>query len=248
MFIAADAALKARGLSTRVSGPDETNSSTFLADWAEYPPAARRVIGQLNVHSYGTVNQTGVRDVARASGVRLWMSEDDTPMDKDPENFDSVSSALALAEHIVLDLKRLEPSAWVFWQAVEDLSARNGGGGSNWGLIKADLTQQPAGPQDLHVTSKYWAMAQFSRFIRPGYRLVFVDDVDTVGALSPNGQELVLVHVNGGLSARRLVVPPGWIGRAVVSDAARHAEPSALLIAPPRSVTTLLMRRAAAKR
>lgn len=248
MFIAADAALKARGLSTRVSGPDETNSSTFLADWAEYPPVARRVIGQLNVHSYGTVNQTGVRDIARASGVRLWMSEDDTPMDKDPENFDSVSSALALAEHIVLDLKRLEPSAWVFWQAVEDLSARNGGAGSNWGLIKADLAQPPAGPQDLHVTSKYWAMAQFSRFIQPGYRLIFVDDIDTVGALSPSGQELVLVHVNGGLSARRLVAPPGWIGRAVVSDATRHAEPGARLIAPPRSVTTLLMRRPTTRR
>jgi hypothetical protein len=41
-------------------------------------------------------------------------------------------------------------------------------------------------------------MAQFSRYIRPGYRLVPLDDLDTVGALSPDGATLVMVHVNGG--------------------------------------------------
>jgi hypothetical protein len=155
-----------------------------------------------------------------------------------------MASPLAFAEHVVLDLKRLEPSAWVFWQAVENLSTRHGAKGSNWGLVKADYQSAPEGPHAIHVTAKYWAMAQFSRFIRPGYRLVPVDDLDTVGALSPDGKELVLVHVNGGLSPRQLTPPNGWTGRMIVTDVRRRVEPLPGLTAPPRSIATLVLRRA----
>jgi O-glycosyl hydrolase len=246
MIGAVHAALRARGLETAISAPDETNSHLFLRDWAGYPLAVREMIGQLNVHSYEVVHQTAVRDIARASGKRLWMSEDDTPLDKDPESFDDMSSGLAFAEHVVLDLKRLEPAAWVFWQAVENLSARNGSQGSNWGLIKADLGAPAQQPHALYVTRKYWAMAQFSRFIKPGYRLVPVDDLDTAGALSPNGQELVLVHVNGGASPRRLQISlPAWQPRMVVTDQTRRVEPLPDLVAPPRSVVTMILTRPA---
>jgi len=244
MIDAAAAALGAQGLKTVVSAPDETNSQMLLQDWAAYPEATRRRIGQINVHSYGTLHQTAVRDVARAAHIRLWMSENDTQLDKDPEDFAGMASALAFAEHIILDLKRLEPAAWVYWQAVEDLSARDGAKGSNWGLIKADLRTAPAAPHPLHITAKYWVMAQFSRYIRPGYRLVPVDDPDTAGALSADGCTLVLVHVNGGLNSRRLVIPlRGWSSRATVTDATRHAQPMSGTIAPPRSVLTLILRK-----
>ena len=246
MILATQTALKARGLATVVSAPDETNSHLFLEDWAAYPSEVRAAIGQLNVHSYGTVNQTGARDVARTSGIRLWMSENDNPLDKDPEDFEGMASPLAFAEHVVLDLKRLEPAAWVFWQAVENLSARDGSKGSNWGLIKADYGSPPEGPHTIHVTRRYWVMAQFSRFIRPGYRLVPIDDLDTVGALSPDGKTLVLVHVNGGLSSRRLAPPAGWSGQMIVTDAQHRAEPIAGLVVPPRAVATLILKRGAA--
>jgi O-glycosyl hydrolase len=244
MIVAVHSALRARGLDTVISAPDETNSHIFLRDWSEYPPAVRKMIGQLNVHSYGVVHQTAVRDIARVSGKRLWMSENDTPLEKDPENFDDISSVLAFAEHVILDLKRLEPAAWVFWQAVENLSARNDSQGSNWGLIKADLSAPAQQPHALYVTKKYWVMAQFSRYIQPGYRLVPVDDLDTVAALSPDGRELVLVHVNGGLSPRQLQVPlSGWHRRMVVSDQERRVEPTNDLVAPPRSVATVILTR-----
>ena len=246
MIEATAAALKARGLATVISAPDETNSHVFLRDWAGYPASTRAVIGQLNVHSYGTVNQTGVRDVARSSGIRLWMSENDTPLDGDPETFDGLDSAIAFAEHVVMDLKRLEPQAWIFWQAVEDLSAREGSAGSNWGLIKADLRAADEGPHAIHVTAKYWAMAQFSRYIRPGYQLVAVDDLDTVAALAPGGRRLVMVHVNSGLSPRRLQVDlPGWTPRMSVTDATRRDQPTEGLTAPPRSIASLVLDRRA---
>lgn len=239
------AALAARGMNTVIAAMDETNSHTFLVNWEAYPAATRARIGQLNVHSYGTVHQTGVRDVARTSGIRLWMSENDTPGDKIPENFDDIRPALALAEHIVGDLKRLEPAAWVFWQAVETISPKPPG--SNWGLIKMDLTAKPEGPHRIAVTTKYWAMANFSRYIRPGMQLVRVDDEDTVGAITNGGKELVLVHVNGGLSPRHLNValPGQWRVETIVTDSQRKAErveqqcKVMVATAPPRSVTTV---------
>ena len=244
MINAAAQALRERGVRTTVSAPDETNSHILLQDWAAYPPSTRHAIGQINVHSYGTVHQTAVRDLARAAQIRLWMSENDTPLANDAENFAGISSALAFGEHVVLDLKRLEPAAWIFWQAVEDVSARDGAKGSNWGLIKADLRAPADGSHPIHITPKYWVMAQFSCFIRPGYRLVPVDDADTVGALSPDGSTLVLVHVNGGLTPRRLATNlRGWSASACLTDAMHHLEPASASLAPPRAVITLILRR-----
>ncbi|WP_235535125.1 glycoside hydrolase [Sphingomonas sp. Leaf339] len=243
MIDATFTALQARGLKTTIAAPDETNSHLFLADWAAYPAATRAKIDQINVHSYGTVHQTAVRDAARASGTRLWMSENDAPLDKDPEDFVDMASPLAFAEHVVADLKRLEPAAWVFWQAVEHLSTLNGGSGSNWGLVKANLSAGPTGTHAIHVTRKYWAMAQFSRFIRPGYRLVPVDDLDTAGALSADGRTLVMVHVNAGLNPRRLTLPTGWRAQMIVTDATRTVACVAGNTAPPRAIVTLILRR-----
>ncbi len=247
MIDASDDALKAAGLTTQIAAPDETNSHLFVADWAGYPPATRARIGQLNVHSYGTVHQTAVRDIARASGIRLWMSENDTPLDKDPESFTDMASGLAFGEHVVGDLKRLEPAAWVFWQAVENLSAKDGKPGSNWGLVKMDLSAAPAAPHPIRISPKYWVMAQFSRYIRPGYRLFPVDDPDTVGALSPDGKKVVLVHVNGGPITRRLTValPHATLRDVIVTDATHQAGRLGVprgksIDAAPRSVTTLM--------
>lgn len=243
MIDATYAALKRRGLDVAIAAPDETNSHIFLRDWAAFPAQTRARIGQLNVHSYDTIHQTAVRDIARTSGIRLWMSENDTPLAKEPEDFDAMPPALAFAEHVVMDLKRLEPSAWVFWQAVEKISARDGKPGTNWGLIKADLAASADQPHEIHVTRKYWAMAQFSRFIEPGFRLVPVDDFDSAAAVSPDGRRLVIVHVNGGLSPRRLVAPSGWHAAMIVTDKTRNATCAAGVTAPPQSIVTLVLAR-----
>lgn len=247
MIDAADRALKARGLKTGIAAPDETNSHLFVRDWEGYPPETRARISQLNVHSYGTLHQTAVRDIARAHGIRLWMSENDTPLDKDPENFGGIASPLVFAEHVVHDLKRLEPVAWVFWQAVERQTTAAGdgqSGGGNWGLVKMAYTPASDAEHPIHITRKYWAMAQFSRYIRPGYRLVPVDDEDTVGAVSPDGKQLVLVHVNAGVVPRRLAigVSGAKVVQRIVTDATHTAASESVVpLAGPRSITTLVV-------
>lgn len=226
MVEASAQALQARGLTTQIAAMDETNSDTFLTDWAAYPAPTRALIGQLNVHSYGTLYQTGVRDAAQSAQIRLWMSENDTPDKNGPESFTAMAPALALADHIVADLRHLQPSAWVFWQAVENLSARDGKPGSNWGLIKMDLQAAPDAPHPVSITSKYWAMANFSRYLRPGMRLFRPADEDTIGGASADGRELVFVHVNPGTTPRRLAlnVPGAWSIQTVTTARDRQAQ------------------------
>ncbi|WP_095011913.1 glycoside hydrolase [Tsuneonella mangrovi] len=243
MIMATADALKHRGLSTVVAAPDETSSQLFVKDWEAYPEEARQDIGQINVHSYGTQNQTAVRDIARSQGLRLWMSEDDTPLAGEPEDFEGMDTPIAFAEHVVRDLKRLEPSAWVFWQAVETISAIDGRKGTNWGLVKADLRDPSDQDHRITITKKYWAMAQFSRFIRPGFRLLPVADPDTVGAIGPDGKRIVLVHVNAGPVARNLDLPQGWKFALVATDLDHNAACVAGRIAPPRSISTVVLYR-----
>lgn len=246
---AVDKALRAQGRDTQISAVDETNAQTFVEDWAGLDHEAIAAIDQINVHSYDTTGKTGVRDIARMTGKRLWMSEVDLSPPNVPQAFDDMRPAVALGEEIVSDINRLEPAAWVLWQAVENES-KPPAKGSDWGLIKMDYADT-ANPQ-INVTTKYWAMANFSRFIRPGDRFLPTDDTDTVIALKPDGRTFVVVHVNPGLYARRLRInmpgPGAYRISSTVTDAAHHAETvcagealdGGAVVAPPRSITTFV--------
>jgi O-glycosyl hydrolase len=252
MIRAVDKALKVHGLDTQISGVDETNAQTLIEDWAGLDSGAIAAIDQINVHSYDTTGKTGVRDVARATGKRLWMSEVDLSPPNVPQAFDDMRPAIALGEEIVSDMNRLEPVAWVLWQAVEN-ETKPPARGSDWGLIKMDYADTVA--PKVNITTKYWAMANFSRFIRPGARFLPVDDTDTVVAIGTDGASFTAVHVNPGLYARRVtVVPPS--SRSVtdysistfVTDAKHQAQAVCVgrplseggVIAPPRSITTIV--------
>jgi hypothetical protein len=253
MLVATAEALRAHGSSALLSAMDETNPDTFVKDWSGYSAEAKAVVRQLNVHTYSTTGATGPRDIAVVAGLPLWMSEVDLSAPNSVQDFSDPSSALALGEQIVFDLKRLEPQAWVLWQAAEP-SALKGEAGSNWGLVRTDMSTRRPADMSLHVTAKYWAMASFSRHIRPGYRLVRNDDPDTVTALSPDGRQAVVVHVNHGPYARKLTVATRglaharWRADAVYQDArplaqACPASGQPVVIAPPRAITTVLLRR-----
>lgn len=258
MIRATDMALRARGLPAVVAAMDETNAQTFVTNWIGYDDATRAAISQLNVHSYSNDGQTAVRDIARTTGKRLWMSEVDLSPANFPQDFTDIRPALALAEHIIGDLKRLEPVAWVFWQAVEDMSPEQKLD-ANWGLIKMDLSARAPADHPFHITRKYWAMRQFSAHVRPGDRLLRVDDHDSIAALQADGQGFVLIHVNHAPIPRLLEVTlPPWAAQVLethlfVTDAEREAkaDDGAILPAPdgrlhihaaPMSISTAVVR------
>lgn len=193
--------LRAAGLDrVIISGPDETDPDHFVADWACWTEEARAAVGQLNVHSYAVTGRPEVRRIAVQEGKPLWMSEVDLGPGGLSLDFEDVRPGLALARQIIGDLTELRPRAWVFWQAIED--HRNMiGEDQNWGLIQVDFDAADPAREPIRRNQKYWVMAQFSRFIRPGAQLIKTrtdtGGMDTVAALGPEPDRLVVVHVNG---------------------------------------------------
>ena len=189
-------ALDAKGMTTPIAAMDETNPQVFRANWESYAPAVRDAVGRLNTHTYGTNGRTAVRDIAKGEAPPLWMSEVDLGGSV-PQSFTDMSPALDLAGRINDDLRELEPRAWVLWQAVEDYENMTPGReNSNWGLIQADFTPGDAATEPLRKNKKYWAMANYSRFVRPGARITNTDDPQTLAAVRPGGNGVVVVHTN----------------------------------------------------
>ncbi|WP_327381545.1 glycoside hydrolase [Streptomyces sp. NBC_01207] len=204
MITALRTELDRSGLHTPIAAMDETDPDTFRANWDGYGSTVRSAVGRLNAHTYGTNGRSGARDIAKGAHKPLWMSEVDLGGTV-PQSFTDMSPALDLAERITDDLTQLEPRAWVLWQAVEDYENMTPAHeNSNWGLIQTDFTPANAAKEPLRKNKKYWAMAQYSRFIRPGSRVIGTDDDHTLAAVRPGGQGAVVVHTNPTGSARTI--------------------------------------------
>lgn len=200
IILAVQQALKSKGLShTRISAMDETDMDLAVREFLDYSPAVKEAIAQFNVHTYMGSERVAVRQVAAQYGKHLWMSETDSGggVAYDPGD---ITPALEMAKGMIADLKEMQPSAWVFWQAVENAANMRGDReNSNWGLIHADLEGQT---EDYHLTKKYFAFAQFSRFIPTPSRMLAVADANSVAFIDPDGDRLTVVLLNDGLEER----------------------------------------------
>jgi hypothetical protein len=69
-------------------------------------------------------------------------------------------------------------------------------------LIKTDFSnlERP----DYQITKKFWAFANFTKFIRPGYRFLKSDHSDALVAENPETHDVVIVAVNPGIVSRML--------------------------------------------
>lgn len=251
MFLALARVLKEYGMQTEISGPDETNPQTFFVDWAGLSAEAKAVIGQINVHTYEWIGKSGVRDIAEISGKRLWMSEADLSPSNVREDINDMRPAIALAQQIITDMNSMNPLAWVLWQAIENRSS-DPKNSSNWGVIKADFSNL-ARPE-YQVTKKFWAFANFTKFIRPGYRFMKSDHPDAVVAENPTTNEVVMVTVNPGTVSRMLDIrlPPARRGKAMCKTFITQAKDNLATVkpvtcaarlsvhAPPMSVVTVV--------
>jgi len=219
------AALEGASTDAVVSAMDETNPGTFATNWNAYPQAVRDQVSQLNVHTYGTGQRTTVRDIAKGEDKPLWMSEVGGNWSSTGQDFETMESGLGSAQHIVDDLRELEPDAWVFWQPVEDYDNMAPGGesanGMNWGEIQipfdctADDTLETC---PIYTNTKYWATQNFTHYIEPGDSLIRSDDASSTAAVSADGTSATVVHVNATTAERAVTLDLSKFG-AVGSDA-----------------------------
>ncbi len=229
-------ALRDHGLATTVAAPDENSIDDAAESFLTLSDPARAFVSLVTTHSYAGDRRAAVAELARAYGKGLWMSEygDDDP------------TGLQMAGRIVADLRGLHPAAWVAWQVADD--------SRGWGLFRSPLRDE----QDdrWHVNGKYYVMAQFSRYVRPGARLVAVADPQAVAALDARARTLTVVAVNAAdvpaersydLSRLTTVSSPAAAWRTSPAERLAPLAPVPVRAAvltvtlPPRSVTTLVV-------
>ncbi|NEE22077.1 ricin-type beta-trefoil lectin domain protein [Streptomyces sp. SID7499] len=211
--------LKKSRSGAEISAMDETNPGTFATNWNSYPQEVRDLVGQMNVHTYGTGQRTTVRDLAKAADKPLWMSEVEGDWG-DGQSFTDMRPGLGLAQRMVDDLRELEPKAWVFWQPVEDYDNMKPGGesakGGNWGEIQLPFSctsKDTLKSCPIHTNTKFDTARNFTHFIKPGDRLIKTNDTSSTAAVSRKGDAASVVHVNSTTEARDVTLDLSKFGR-----------------------------------
>jgi galactan endo-1,6-beta-galactosidase len=190
-----------------VAAADENNMDAGLSTWNIYNSVTRAVVGQINVHGYSnrtepyrSPNRVALR---RAVGSkRLWQSE----------YGDGDASGYTMAQAIVRDLKDLRPSAWVYWQPVEPDLLEFG-----WGLINSNYIDTHDNPSEektplVRINRKFFVYGQFTRYLRPGYHLIGIEDPNSVAAYDHSSHKLVIIKVTGDAVERARVDLSGFSG------------------------------------
>jgi galactan endo-1,6-beta-galactosidase len=170
--------------SVSISASDENNPDQTLINIGSLAAIGRdalNLVGKINTHGYyGTHPYRGpsrgllYRATSRL-GKLLWNSE----------HGEGDASGINMAETISYDFNDMHVNGWVYWQPID---------GGGWGLFDTDIERGFI----RRINTKYYVLAQYSRHIRPGMRIMANDDSRTVVAYSAKRQLLVLVSVNTG--------------------------------------------------
>ena len=112
------ASLIAKGLTTKLSAPEENNLDDTNTSYKSYSTAVQSAISQINTHTYNGSNRTAMRNTAASAGKRLWTSE----------YGDGDASGLTMSRIILKDMRNMGATAWVYWQAVDSAEG--------WGFFK----------------------------------------------------------------------------------------------------------------
>eukprot|EP00927_Polykrikos_kofoidii_P053994 TRINITY_DN4849_c0_g2_i1.p1 TRINITY_DN4849_c0_g2~~TRINITY_DN4849_c0_g2_i1.p1 ORF type:complete len:512 (-),score=91.38 TRINITY_DN4849_c0_g2_i1:223-1758(-) len=170
--------LKKRGLDdVTLAASEESLYDQAVHTWRSFPDTTRSLIGKVNVHGYEYAN--GKRSVLKeeVGNTTLWNSE----------YSDGSGPGLQMAANIHRDFHWLKPSAWVYWQAVDETDG--------WGFFQANLHTKKNYEVN-KVNGKYWVMAHYTRHIQPGMTILESSDENTIVAYDAQSARLVLVAVN----------------------------------------------------
>lgn len=209
-----------------ISAMDETNPGTFITNFDAYSAESREAVGQYNVHSYGQGGSLGARDIAKAESTPLWMSEVEGDW-ASASGFDvlDMDNGLGLSKHIVDDLRNLEPTAWVFWQPVEDTYNMEKTEKLNWGTVFIDfdcddegksVRRLADGDEDpsckVQTNAKYNTFRNFSHYILPGDQLIPSGNNNATAAVTQDGNGMNAVYVNKGASSESVTIDLSGFG------------------------------------
>jgi len=174
------AELDARGLSLAIDASEDNDEQSTINALKAYTPTGRNDVGQIATHSYGANNATGLNSLALSLRKPLWLTE----------YGEGDATGMKTARRIRDDLVRLRPLAWCYWQVVDN--------GDGWGLLYNPLTEN--GSTTYAINRKFYALGQFSKFFRPGCKILDCGDANSVAGFDPIAGNLAIVTVNDGVA------------------------------------------------
>ena len=202
--------LKKRGINDIIiSACDESVIDTQISSLNKMSDTTKALIGRIDTHTYGGSQRAELKNTAIKAGRNLWMSEVDGGSTAGTDAGE-MGAALWLSDRITLDCNELNCSAWILWQVIDNHISSVGMNGNKdkgmvntqggyWGLAVADHDSN-----NIILTKKYYAMGQFSRYIRPGMTMLKCGG-NCVAALDTENNKLIIVATNDGSSDKDLV-------------------------------------------
>ncbi|MDD3277304.1 MAG: glycoside hydrolase [Lachnospiraceae bacterium] len=216
-------ALDAQGFSDiQITGTDETALYNAINSFTRLDDDVKEKMTTIGAHTYsGNDNERKeLRRIAQSYDKDLWMSEvtkgGGSHYNGCHESMDA-GNTRSQSEGIMADLKYMQPTAWIAW-LVADSEYECLQTNSNWGLlhavfekdgpvpdyhsnlVNADGSRQEWVPEEGYwaVTKQFYTMMQYSKYLKAGYTMIEISDGNMCAAISPAGDELVVVAQNFG--------------------------------------------------
>jgi len=188
--------VRARGLDTQFMLSEGT---AWSGAWQRLlptleDPQARRFLNIMASHSYGAPDDHARAEFAAASsrnGLPVWMSEMSLMIPPHPDD-PGINEAIRVARFLHRDLAEGHASVWIYCFAIYTAKFQG-----SMGVLSPTDGQGPRRGA-LVVPKRLWTMANYSRFVRPGWKLMKVDGagIDNTGFVAPDGDSFVIVAVN----------------------------------------------------
>lgn len=182
---------RARGLKTEFM---LSEGSTWDEAWVRLQPvlddaASRRWVSIMASHSYGGDDLVDkgrglFRTASLRYGIPVWMSE--MSLIGQPDDT-SMGAAMRVAHYLYRDLVEANASAWIYCFAV--FTSKFPG---SMGVLS------PAKEGKIVIPKRYWAVANYSYFIRPGWKRIQVEGLRFANSafINPAGDEFTIVALN----------------------------------------------------
>ncbi len=232
--------LKTSGLKTVISCSDETDVTVSVQGIDRYrEKGVLPLVGQWNVHTYKAdhASRKAISETARKFGKMLWMSEVGA-------GGHGIDGNLKLAQTLFDDERYIQPDVWIDWQYAAERD-------DQWCLINCDFEKQT-----YNKVKNFSIRQHVTRFIKAGYTFVESSLPNTLAAVSPAKDELVLVTINNTSGNKQFEIKllngtaPISKGKAFITTGEQdlapydfgHKNKSALQYTmPPQSILTLVL-------
>lgn len=178
------AQLNAFAPQTGIDASEDFDEYEAYVDLTSYSSATLGDLALFSTHTYEQNDAAGLEAEAAAQNKPLWVTE----------YSDTDTTGMTMAQHIHDDLTTTGARAWVYWQFTDS----DIGKGFLYNPLVASTT--PGYTTSYIFNPKFYIMAQFSEFIRPGCEIITVNDNNTLAAYTPTNSTLVLVTINTNAS------------------------------------------------